>query len=77
MCMCVLTHFSHVGVFVTPWTVVCQAPLSMDSAGKYTGVGCHAPFPGDLPGPGIKPTSPALQVDFLLLSDWGSPRRAL
>ena len=26
------------------------------------------PPPGDLPDPGIKPTSPALQADFLLLS---------
>ena len=25
----------------TPWTVACQAPLSMDSPGKNTGVGCH------------------------------------
>ena len=25
----------------TPWTVARQAPLSMDSPGKNTGVGCH------------------------------------
>ena len=34
------------------------------------------PPPGDLPDPGIKPTSlmaPALQVDSLPLSHWGSP----
>ena len=24
-----LSHFSHVQLFVTPWTVACQAPLSM------------------------------------------------
>ena len=38
------------------------------SLGKNTGVGCHFPSPGDLPSPGIKPTSlvsPALQVDSL------------
>ena len=29
--------------------------------------------PGDLPDPGVKPTSPALQVDSLPLSHWGSP----
>ena len=28
-------------LFVTTWTVACQAPLSMDSPGKNTGVGCH------------------------------------
>ena len=27
--------------FATPWTIARQAPLSMDSPGKNTGVGCH------------------------------------
>ena len=27
--MCVLSHFSHVQLFATPWTVARQAPLSM------------------------------------------------
>ena len=34
------------------------------------------PPPGDLPHPGIKPTSPALQADFFFfyhLRHWGSP----
>ena len=26
---CLLSHFSHVQLFVTLWTVACQAPLSM------------------------------------------------
>ena len=26
---CVPSRFSHVQLFVTPWTVACQAPLSM------------------------------------------------
>ena len=38
----------------TPWTVACQAPLSM---GENTGVGCHALLPGDLSDPGTEPTS--------------------
>ena len=38
----VLSHFGCVRLFVTPWTVAYQAPLSMDSPGKNTGVGCHA-----------------------------------
>ena len=29
MCACVLSCFSCVQFFVTPWTVVCQPPLSM------------------------------------------------
>ena len=27
---CVLSHFSHVQLFATPWTVACQAPLSVE-----------------------------------------------
>ena len=57
-------------------TVAHQAPLSMDSPGKNTGVGCHAPL-GDIPDPGIEPmspVSPALQADSLPLSQRGSPQ---
>ena len=36
-----------------------------NSPGQNTGVGSLFPFPGDLPDPGIKPRSPALQADFL------------
>ena len=32
---------SHVWLFATPWTVAHQAPLSMDSPGNNTAVGCH------------------------------------
>ena len=32
---------SRVRLFVTPWTVAHQAPPSMDSPSKNTGVGCH------------------------------------
>ena len=93
---------------MTPWTVACQAPLSMGILqAKNTGVGCHAllqgifptqglnpglphcrrilyhlshqenprilewvayiPSPVDLPDPGIKPGSPALQADSLTI----------
>ena len=27
--LCLLSHFSHVRLFASPWTVACQAPLSM------------------------------------------------
>ena len=38
-----LPCFSHVRLFVTLWTVACQAPLCpWDSPGKNTGVGCCA-----------------------------------
>ena len=39
---------------------------SWDSPGKNTGVGCHSLLQGNLPDPGIKPRSPALQTDSLL-----------
>ena len=39
--MCVPSHFSHVWLFVTLWTIACQALLSMRFSSKNTGVGCH------------------------------------
>ena len=36
-----LSRFSRVQLFATLWTAAHQAPLSMDSPGKNTGVGCH------------------------------------
>ena len=44
--MCVCQSLSCVRLFVTLWTVIHQAPLSMNSAGKNTGVGCHFLLPG-------------------------------
>ena len=38
---CVLSHFSHVWLFATPWTVACQT-VHGDSPGKNSRVGCHA-----------------------------------
>ena len=57
----------------TTWTVACQAPLSMEfSRQEYWSV-LPFPSPGDLPNPGIKPRSPALQVDSLPTELWGKP----
>ena len=39
MCVCV---FSRIWLFPTPWTVVCQVPLSVGFSSKNTGVGCHS-----------------------------------
>ena len=53
--------FSHVRLFVTPWSVALQAPLSMASLqARITEV--PFPSPGDLPNPGIEPRPPALQA---------------
>ena len=60
-----LTHFSCVQLFVTPWTVAHQAPLSMGFSRQEYWNGLPFPSPGNLPDPGIKPGSPALQADSL------------
>ena len=72
--MLLFSHSVMFNSFATPWTVARQAPLSMGfSRQEYWS---ELPFPsqGDLPDSGIKPTSPALQVDSLPLSHLGSPR---
>jgi len=47
----------------TPWSVAHQAPLSMEFSRQEYQSGLPFPSPGDLPDPGIKPRSPALQAD--------------
>ena len=51
--------------FVTPWTVACQAPLSMEFSRKVYWSGLLFPTPGDLPELRIEPRSPALWADSL------------
>ena len=52
-----LSHFSHVQLFATLWTMAYQAPQSMGfSRQEYWG-GLPCPLLGDLPDPGIKLTS--------------------
>ena len=47
-----------------PWTVACQSPLSMGFSRQEYWSGLSFPSPEDLPDPGIKPMSPALQAIF-------------
>ena len=68
---------SRVRLFAALWTVARQAPLSMRFSRHEYWSGLPLPPPRDLPNPGIKPTSPALQVDSLPLSLWGSPEGSL
>jgi len=49
----------------TLWTVACQAPLSMGFSRQEYWSGLPFPSPRDLPHPGIKPRSPALQASYL------------
>ena len=46
-------------------TVACQAPLSTEFSRQEYWSGLPFPSPGDLPDPGIKSRSPALQADSL------------
>ena len=56
---------SRFQLFVTLWTVVYQAPLSMRFSRQEYWSGLPFPSPGDLPDPGIEPGSPALESDAL------------
>ena len=58
--MCgMLSHFSRVQLFVTSWTIACQAPLPMGFFRQEYWSGLPYPPPGDLPNLGIEPASPA------------------
>jgi len=52
-----LSHFSHIQLFATLWTVACWAPLSMGFSRQEYWSGLPSPPPGDLLHPGIEPTS--------------------
>ena len=72
-----LSHFSHVQLFETLWTVAHQAPLSMGfSRHKYCS-GLLCPPSRDLPNPEIEPTSltsPALAIGRQVLYQWATWR---
>ena len=61
----VVQSLSYVRVFVTPWTVVRQTPLSMEFSRQEYWSELPFPSPGDLPDPGFEPGSPVLQADSL------------
>ena len=77
VCMYVLSGFSHVRLFVTLWTVACQAPLSMGFSRQEYWSGLPCPPPEHLPNPGLEPvslTSPALVGGFFTTSTiWEAP----
>ena len=63
----------------TPWTIACQAPLSMGFSRQEYWNGFPFPSPGDLPNPGIEAvslTSPALTLAgrfFTTSATWEAP----
>ena len=60
-----MKSLSRVPLFVTPWTVAYQAPLSLGFSRQEYWSGLPFPSSGDLPLPRIKPGSPVLQADAL------------
>ena len=72
----VLSRFSHVQLFATPWTVACKAPLFMKFSRQEYWSALPFPPPGDLPDPGTEPSSPvspALQEDSSPAEPLGKP----
>ena len=65
VCCVYAESLSHVWLIANPRTIACQAPLSMEFSRQECWSGLPFPSPGDLPSPGIKPRSPALQADSL------------
>ena len=64
---------SHVQLFVTPWTVARQAPLSVEFSRQEYWHGLLCPPPDDLPDPGIQRGSPAVQDDSISSEPPGKP----
>ena len=78
MCLrvCMLSRFSCVRLFVTPWSVACQVPLSMGFSRQehWSGLPC-SPL-RDLPDPGTEPMSllsPTLAEGFFTTESPGKP----
>ena len=74
--MCVL---SRVELFETPWTVACQAPLSVGFSRQEYRIGLPFPPPGHLPDPSIEPTSLCVSYTgsrfFPTGATWEAPRQ--
>ena len=71
LCKLCFHHYSGGGLLTkpcltlaAPWAVARQAPLSMEFSRQDYWNGLQFPSPGDLPKPGVKPTSPHLVTLF-------------
>ena len=74
------TEISCILLFATPWTVAHQAPLSMEFSRQEYWSGLPFPTPGDLPDPGIKPTSlesPVLAGGFFTTEPLRKPNHGI
>ena len=68
VCVCMPSCFSHVWLFATPWT-----PLFIGFSRQEYWSGLPCLPPGNLPDPGIEPTSPALAHGFFTTEPPGKP----
>ena len=69
----VVKYLSHIQLFVSLWTIVCQASLSVGFPRKNTGVGYHFLLQGIFLTQGSNPRLLHWQADSLPLSHQGSP----
>ena len=65
---------SVVSSSATPWTVAHQAPLSMGFSRQEYWSGLPYPSPGDLPNPGIEPSSPMSPALHFTTEPLGKPK---
>ena len=68
MSCAMLSLFSHVWLFVTPWTIARHAPLSMGFSRQECWSELPCPPPGALSNPGTESASPALAGGFFTTS---------
>ena len=68
-----LSCFSRVQLFATPWTVTHHSPLPMELSRQEYWSGLLILPPEDLSNPGIEPRSPALAGGFLTVSATKEP----
>ena len=71
--MYICQSFHRVSLFMTPWTVAREAPLSMEFSRQEHWSAQPFPSLGDLPDPGIKTKSFELQADSLPSEPRGKP----
>ena len=76
MCACTLSCFSRVQLFVTPWTVARQAPLSMGFSRQGHWARLPCPPPGGLADPGMEPASLTSAALAGFLAPPGKPFRS-
>ena len=74
--VCMLSRFSHVQLFLTPWYAAHQAPLPMGFSRQEYWSGLPCPPPGDLPNRGIGPVSASVSCiagRFFITGSLGKP----